>query len=144
MTPTILVRDGRVAMVIGTPGGSRIFTSVFQVLTNVYDFRLQLPQALAAPRFHHQLLPENTIFFEPYAPFGPALTKALIERGYRTSGQGFNGDIQAIEIVEGRPRPASDPRGRGVSLVVDSTRVSAADRSAATEFEASRLGAEGR
>ena len=118
MSPTILTRDGRPAMVLGTPGGSRIFTSVFQVLANVYDYDLALPAALAAFRFHHQLLPENTIFFEPYAPFPPKLAAAMRQRGYRLEGQGFNGDIEAIQVIGGVPRAASDPRGRGVSLVV--------------------------
>jgi gamma-glutamyltranspeptidase / glutathione hydrolase len=118
MTPTILTRDGRLAMVIGTPGGSRIFTSVFQVLADVYDFNLPLPKAMAALRFHHQLLPENTIFTEPYAPMPAALAAQVKARGYRIEGQDFNGDMAAIEVVGGRPQPASDPRGRGVSLVV--------------------------
>ncbi len=102
----------------GTPGGSRIFTSVFQVLADVYDYQLALPEALAKPRFHHQLLPENTIFFEPYSPFDAGLTKALAERGYKVEGQDFNGDIEAIEIVGGKPVPAADPRARGVAIVV--------------------------
>ena len=118
MTPTILTKDGKVAMVIGTPGGSRIFTSVFQVLADVYDYDLPLPEALAKPRFHHQLLPENTIFSEPYAPFDASLTNALAERGYKVEGQDFNGDIEAIEIIGGKPVPAADPRARGVGLVV--------------------------
>jgi gamma-glutamyltranspeptidase/glutathione hydrolase len=118
MTPTILTKDGNVAMVIGTPGGSRIFTSVFQVLADVYDYDLTLPDALKTLRFHHQLLPENTIFSEPYAPFDNALTKAMNARGYRIEGQPFNGDIEAIEIVGGMPHPASDPRARGRSLMV--------------------------
>jgi gamma-glutamyltranspeptidase/glutathione hydrolase len=117
MTPTILTKDGRVAMVIGTPGGSRIFTSVFQVLADVYDFGLSLPEALAKPRFHHQLLPENTIFSEPYAPFDAALSRAMIARGYKLEAQPFNGDVEAIEVVGGRPRPASDPRGRGRAVI---------------------------
>ena len=124
MTPTILTEgggratSGRLAMVIGTPGGSRIFTSVFQVLADVYDFNLTLPKALAALRFHHQLLPENTIFFEPFAPLPASLAKAMQARGYRIEDQGFNGDIEAIQIVGGAPRPGSDPRARGVSAVV--------------------------
>ena len=118
MTPTILTRGGHVAMVIGTPGGSRIFTSVFQVLEDVYDFDLPLPTALAKPRFHHQLLPENTIFTEPYAPFSLTLKQALAKRGYRTEAQDFNGDIAAIEIKGSTPIPATDPRGRGVGMVV--------------------------
>ena len=110
--------DGRLAMVIGTPGGSRIFTSVFQVLADVYDFKLPLPKAMAALRFHHQLLPENTIFTEPYAPLPAPLAAAMRARGYRIEDQGFNGDMAAIQVVGGAPTPASDPRARGVSLVV--------------------------
>jgi len=117
MTPTILVEDGRVAMVIGTPGGSRIFTSVFQALVDVYEFGMPLTRALGEPRFHHQLLPENVIFTEPYAPFDPALTRSLSERGYKMEDQGYDGDVEAIEVENGRPEPASDPRMRGVSLV---------------------------
>ncbi len=117
MTPTILTRDGRVAMVIGTPGGSRIFTSVFQVLADVYDFNLPLKDALAQLRFHHQLLPPNTIFWEPYAPFPPPLVAALKQRGYRSEGQDFNGDIEAIQVNGGRPEPQADPRARGVVML---------------------------
>ncbi|HLZ75261.1 gamma-glutamyltransferase [Phenylobacterium sp.] len=118
MTPTILTKDGKLAMVIGTPGGSRIFTSVFQVLADVYDFGLPLPKAMAALRFHHQLLPENTIFTEPYAPLPAPLEAAMKARGYKIEGQGFNGDMAAIQVTGGAPQPASDPRARGVSLVV--------------------------
>lgn len=118
MTPTILVRDGRVAMVLGTPGGSRIFTSVFQVLADVYDFDLPLDRALSALRFHHQLVPENTLFSEPYAPFPPALKAAVEARGYRVAGQDFNGDMEAILVKDGVPHAAPDPRGRGVGLTV--------------------------
>ena len=118
MTPTILLRDGQVAMVVGTPGGSRIFTSVFQVLVDVYDFGRPLPSALSTLRFHHQLLPENTIYSEPYAPFPPALKAAMQARGYRMEAQDFNGDVEAIQVVGGAPRAASDPRGRGVAMTV--------------------------
>jgi gamma-glutamyltranspeptidase/glutathione hydrolase len=117
MSPTILTKDGAVAMVIGTPGGSRIFTSVFQVLVDVYDYGLGLQEALALPRFHHQLLPQNVIFTEPYAPFDPALISALNAVGYRIEGQDYDGDIEAIEVTDGKPEPASDPRMRGVSMV---------------------------
>ena len=68
MSPTILLKDNKVALVIGTPGGSRILTSIFQVMTNLYDFNMSPADALAAMRFHHQLLPPKTIYFEPYHP----------------------------------------------------------------------------
>jgi gamma-glutamyltranspeptidase/glutathione hydrolase len=118
MTPTIITRESRVAMVIGTPGGSRIFTWVFQVLANVYDHRLPLPKALAAPRFHHQLLPENTIFAEQIAPLPAKVTAAMAKRGYKIDANDFSGDIEAIQVMGGVPRPGSDPRARGVSLVI--------------------------
>jgi len=118
MTPTILTKDDKVAMVIGTPGGSRIFTSIFQVVTNVYDFSMPLPEAVGATRFHHQLLPENTIIQEPYHALDPEVVKELEAKGYKFSMQGMNGDIQAIRINGTTPEPMSDPRGRGVARVI--------------------------
>lgn len=117
MTPTILVKDGKPAMVIGTPGGSRIFTWVFQVLANVYDHGLTLKAAQKAPRFHHQLLPENVIFYEPSAPPSAALKTALEARGYKWV-EDFSGDMEAIQVVGRTPVPEADPRARGVALVV--------------------------
>jgi gamma-glutamyltranspeptidase/glutathione hydrolase len=118
MTPTILTKDDKVAMVIGTPGGSRIFTSIFQVITNVYDFNMPLGDAVGATRFHHQLLPPNTIFQEPYHQLDADVIKQLEDKGYKFTMQGFNGDIQAIRIDGDKPEPMSDPRGRGVSRVI--------------------------
>jgi gamma-glutamyltranspeptidase/glutathione hydrolase len=118
MTPTILTRDGKVSLVIGTPGGSRIFTSIFQVINNVYDFNMPLPDAVAAMRFHHQLVPPNTIFWEPYKPIDGELAKQIEAKGYVLKGQDFSGDIQAIKINGDTPEPAADPRGRGVTRVI--------------------------
>jgi gamma-glutamyltranspeptidase/glutathione hydrolase len=118
MTPTILLRNAVPAMVIGTPGGSRIFTSVFQVLVDVYDFHLPLKTAVAEPRYHHQLLPPDTLYTEPYAPAPPALKQALERLGYRVEPQDFNGDIAAIEIENSSPQVAPDPRARGVGMIV--------------------------
>ncbi|AJY40004.1 gamma-glutamyltransferase [Burkholderia humptydooensis] len=118
MSPTILTKDGKVALVIGTPGGSRIFTSIFQVITNLYDFRMPLKDAVGAMRFHHQLLPPNTIFWEPYHPIDGDLAKGIEAKGYTLKGQDFSGDIQAIQIDGKTPEAVSDPRGRGVSRVI--------------------------
>ena len=119
MTPTILTEHGRVAGVIGTPGGSRIATSVFQVLINWHDFHMPLAAAVAAPRIHHQLLPPDTLFEEPFAKLDPPVREALMARGYRLVGQGWNGDIQAIAVeASGGMVAASDPRGRGVARVL--------------------------
>jgi gamma-glutamyltranspeptidase / glutathione hydrolase len=118
MTPTILTEHGRVALVIGTPGGSRIMTSIFQVLTDWHDFHMPLAAAVAAPRVHHQLLPPNTLFEETYAPLDPAVRAALTARGYTLVNQGWNGDVEAIEIGAPGTRAVSDPRGRGVARVL--------------------------
>jgi gamma-glutamyltranspeptidase/glutathione hydrolase len=118
MTPTILLKGGKVAMVIGTPGGSRIFTSVFQVITDIYDFNLPLKEALAALRFHHQLLPVNTIFWEPFMPINGELATQLQAKGYVLEGQDFDGDMQVIRVNGNTPEAAADPRGRGVARVM--------------------------
>jgi gamma-glutamyltranspeptidase / glutathione hydrolase len=118
MTPTILTKDGKVSLVVGTPGGSRIFTTIFQVINNVYDFNMPLKDAVAAMRFHHQLLPPNTIFWEPYAPIDGELAKQVEAKGYVLKAQNFNGDVQAIKINGDTPEPVSDPRGRGVTRVI--------------------------
>ncbi|AWK06698.1 gamma-glutamyltransferase [Flavobacterium crocinum] len=64
MTPTIVEKDGKLLMVVGTPGGSTIITSVLQTILNVYEYNLSMQEAVNAPRFHHQWLPD-LITFEP-------------------------------------------------------------------------------
>lgn len=64
MTPTIVEKNGKLLMVVGTPGGSTIITSVLQTILNVYEFQMGMQQAVNAPRFHHQWLPD-VITFEP-------------------------------------------------------------------------------
>lgn len=118
MTPTILTKDGRVAVVIGTPGGSRIATSIFQVLSNWHDYHMSLEAAVSAPRIHHQLLPPDTIFEEPYATIDPTARKALVDRGYTFVNQGWNGDIEVIVVAAAGTVAVSDPRGRGVAHVL--------------------------
>jgi gamma-glutamyltranspeptidase / glutathione hydrolase len=118
MTPTILTRDGRVAMVVGTPGGSRIATSIFQVLSNWHDYHMSLDAAVSAPRVHHQLLPPDTIFEEPYATLDPRARQALVDRGYTLVNQGWNGDVEVILVGASGTEAVSDPRGRGVARVL--------------------------
>jgi len=122
MTPTILTLHGRVAVVIGTPGGSRMPTSIFQVLTNWHDFHMPLEAAVAAPRIHHQLLPPDTLFEEPYATLDPAVRTALAARGYTFVTQAFNTDIQVIVAAASGIEAVADPRGRGVARVLSQGR----------------------
>jgi len=119
MSPSLMTRDGKVELVIGTPGGSRIFTSIFQVMNNLYDYGMPLDKAVAAQRVHHQLLPKDTIYFDAYAPLtGPEADK-LKKMGYVLEDQGWEmGDIQAIRVDGAKLETASDPRGRGVGIIV--------------------------
>lgn len=119
MSPSLMTRDGKVVLVIGTPGGSRIFTSIFQVMNNLYDYGMPLDKAVAAQRVHHQLLPKDTIYFDAYAPLtGPEADK-LKKMGYVLEDQGWEmGDIQAIRVDGAKLETASDPRGRGVGMIV--------------------------
>jgi len=119
MTPTILLKDGRVALVIGTPGGSRIFDWVFQVICDWHDFRMPLPDAVGATRLHHQLLPPNLIYEEPGHVLDAATTQALEGRGYTFEVQNWSGDIEAVEVTGKRAIAAPDPRGIGVGRVLD-------------------------
>lgn len=119
MAPTLVTRDGQVTLVLGTPGGSRIFTSIFQVLNNLYDYNLPLEKAVAAQRVHHQLLPKDTIYFDAYAPLTGKVADELKKMGYTLEDQGWEmGDIQAIRVNGTALETASDPRGRGVGQVV--------------------------
>ncbi|OCG26960.1 gamma-glutamyltransferase [Gilliamella sp. HK2] len=119
MTPSIFIKNNDVAMVIGTPGGSRIFTSIFQVVTNVFDNHMSLKAAMDAPRYHHQLLPTNLIFIERFQNKVPEdLKDKLKQMGYHFEQQDFSGDIQAIKITDKKPEAVSDIRGRGKSIIV--------------------------
>nr|WP_314589394.1 gamma-glutamyltransferase [uncultured Serratia sp.] len=120
MSPTIITRDGDVSLVIGTPGGSRIFTSIFQVINNIYDYQLPLEKAVAAQRVHHQLLPKDTIFYDVFAPLTGNVAEQLNAMGYKLEDQGwYMGDIQVIRVNGNTPETASDPRGRGMGRVVE-------------------------
>jgi len=119
MSPSLMTRDGKVELVIGTPGGSRIFTSIFQVMNNLYDYGMPLEKAVAAQRVHHQLLPKDTIYFDSYAPLTGPVADGLKKMGYVLEDQGWEmGDIQAIRVNGAQLETASDPRGRGVGMVV--------------------------
>ena len=119
MSPTILLKDGNVALVAGTPGGSTIFTSVFQVIVNIFDFDMSPEDAVAATRFHHQLLPPDLVTYSPRVPLPPATISALGDRGYRAEPHFFSfGDLQVILRNGDELKAASDPRNRGESRIV--------------------------
>ena len=120
MSPTMLLRDGEVAMVIGTPGGSTIFTSVFQTIVNILDFGMTLEDAVGATRFHHQLLPPDLVTYSPLRPLPQETISALGDRGYRAEPHFFPfGDLQVIIQSGDEIQAASDPRRRGESRILE-------------------------
>jgi gamma-glutamyltranspeptidase/glutathione hydrolase len=119
MTPTMLLKDGEVALVAGTPGGTTIFTSVFQTIVNIVDFGMTPEEAVGATRFHHQLMPPELITFSPSRPLPPETISALGDNGYRAEPHSWEfGDMQVIWRDEDGLEPASDPRNRGESRVI--------------------------
>ncbi|RTQ46620.1 gamma-glutamyltransferase [Hymenobacter gummosus] len=110
MTPTIVTEKGRLRLLVGTPGGSTIITSVLQATLNVLDYQMDPQQAVAAPRLHHQWLPDH-IDVEAGA-LTPAAEAELTRRGYRLNPRNAWG---RVEIIERRPdgtlRAGADPRG---------------------------------
>lgn len=117
MSPTIMLKNGEVSMVVGTPGGSSIITSVFQVIINVIEKRMTPQQAVDQPRMHHQLLPKDQIAHHPDLP---VQTKASLElMGYQLKENNYLGDVQLITVTDQGFGVASDKRGRGDSRVFD-------------------------
>lgn len=116
MTPTILERDGKLFMVVGTPGGSTIMTSVFQTVLNVIEHGMAMQQSVNALKFHHQWLPDKTIFEN--GAFTEATKQALISRGY-TLEQLTNtlGRMDCVLIrPDGSYEGASDPRADNTAM----------------------------
>ncbi len=119
MTPTLLTRDGHVQIVVGTPGGSTIFTTVFQMIVNTVDFGMSAVESAGASRFHHQLLPPDLVTYSPSAPLPPETISALGDVGYRVVPHAYEyGDVQLIRRTEQGWDAGSDPRNRGESLVL--------------------------
>ncbi len=114
MTPTIVVKDGKPFMVIGTPGGSTIMTTVLQVIVNVIDFRMTIQEAIDAPRVHHQWLPDRLMYEER------ALSQDAVDN-LRAMGHTLRMRENTTGLAEGilfdRKRGlllgATDPRGYG-------------------------------
>jgi gamma-glutamyltranspeptidase/glutathione hydrolase len=110
MTPTIVTEKGRLRLLVGTPGGSTIITSVLQATLNVLDYGLDPQQAVAAPRLHHQWLPDQ-IDVEAGA-LTPAAEAELTRRGYKLNPRGAWGRVEVIERQpNGTLRGGADPRG---------------------------------
>lgn len=112
MTPTIVEKDGQLWMVVGTPGGSTIITAVAQTILNGYEFNMSMQDAVNAPRFHHQWLPD-VVIFEPNG-FSSSLKEKLKSKGYIINEERtpIIGKVDAIRILsDGRLEGGADSRG---------------------------------
>jgi gamma-glutamyltranspeptidase/glutathione hydrolase len=109
MTPTIVLKDGKLWLVLGSPGGPTIITTVTNILINVVDFKLDIQQAVNAPRFHHQWIPDR-IFMESDR-FSPDTLGLLKARGHEIAfGLGGDGECIQIDLATGWRLGASDGR----------------------------------
>ncbi len=110
MTPTVVLRDGKLHMVLGAPGGSRIITGVLQVFLNVADFGMNIQEAVDAPRFHHQWQPDRLQLERGFSPHTEALLRA---RGHTIAPISGVALVEAI-LYDGRwLQGATDRRAHG-------------------------------
>lgn len=115
MTPTILEKDHKLFMVVGTPGGTTIITSVFQTILNVLEFNMNMQEAVSAPRFHSQWLPDE-VMAERDA-FSDGIREKLSGMGHNITFRDEIGRVDAIRITpEGKREGGADPRGDDTAL----------------------------
>jgi gamma-glutamyltranspeptidase/glutathione hydrolase len=112
MTPTIVLKDGAPAFVTGAPGGSRIITTVLQVLVNAIDFKKPIAEAVAAPRVHDQWLPDE-VLVERTLP--PEIARALVARGHHVRVGPTMGSAHSIAVTPAGLVGAADIRAKGAS-----------------------------
>jgi gamma-glutamyltranspeptidase/glutathione hydrolase len=110
MTPTIVMKDGKPFLITGSPGGSRIISTVLQIIVNVIDFNLAIDQAVSAPRVHHQWQPDE-LYVEP--GISPEILEGLIKRGFKVVPTPPQTSANSIEITADGYVGAADRRTRG-------------------------------
>jgi len=117
MTPTIVEKDGKLWMVVGTPGGSTIITSVLQTILNVHEFKMGMQESVNQPRFHHQWLPDM-IMIEPNQ-FDKNVINELRSIGYTIDERNSRiiGKVDAILVLKnGKLEAGADPRGDDTAI----------------------------
>jgi gamma-glutamyltranspeptidase/glutathione hydrolase len=115
MTPTIVLKDGRLYLILGSPGGPRIITIVANILIGVVDFSLDIAEAVNAPRFHHQWLPDEILVEDRLSPDTMNLLRS---KGHKLNVKHFWGDGECIMIdpKTGERLGASDGRNNGKAV----------------------------
>lgn len=122
MSPTIVTRDGKVILITGSPGGSRIISATLQILLNVLAYDMSLPEAVFAPRIHHQWFPNDLLIEGQRGEQPEGISEALRQMGHkvtviepRSDGRTPFGNVQAItfDVSSGVMTGVSDPRGDG-------------------------------
>jgi gamma-glutamyltranspeptidase/glutathione hydrolase len=116
MSPTIVEKDGQLYMTLGTPGGSTIITSVFQTILNVLEHGMDMQQAVNAKRFHHQWLPDRTVFEPNGLP--QAVVDSLLDKGHNLEEQTNTiGRVDGIrKLADGTLEGGADPRGDDAAI----------------------------
>ena len=112
MTPTIVTREGKLDLVLGTPGGPTIINTVLQVLVNSVDFGMNVQDAVDFPRIHHQWLPDQLVMERGFSPDTIALLEA---RGHHVKIVNSIGEVAAIQARDGWLEGAADPRTEGTA-----------------------------
>lgn len=110
MAPTIVFKDERPFLATGTPGGSRIITTILQIIVNVIDHRMNIATATAVPRVHHQWWPDE---LQVEMGLSPDTLRLLTNRGYTVKIRDAMGSVQSIMSVAGELLGASDSRTPG-------------------------------
>jgi gamma-glutamyltranspeptidase/glutathione hydrolase len=114
MAPTIVLKDGKPVLVTGSPGGSRIISTVLQVIVNVLDYKMDIAEAVAAPRLHHQWLPDEVRIERGFAPDAIAALKAMGHIVVEPLGQT---SANSIALTPTGVMGAPDPRTRGAAAM---------------------------
>lgn len=118
MTPTLVLKDRKLVLALGSPGGPTIINTVLQIILNVFDYHMNIQQAVNAPRLHHQWMPD-AINFEPFGISGD-VRSALEKKGHHFAARpGYMGDAEAVTIDQdtGIRWGASDPRNADSAAV---------------------------
>jgi gamma-glutamyltranspeptidase/glutathione hydrolase len=115
MSPTIVLKDGKPVLVTGSPGGSRIISTVLQVIVNVLDYSMDVAAAVAAPRLHHQWLPDEVRIEHGFAD---GTLAALRAKGHRVIEPLGRTSANSIAVTDMGLLGAPDPRSRGAGAAV--------------------------